>query len=107
MLLVFSANILIYEIAVKIAPSKPCPCLRRHVLWSRGSKMYPKKIRLQFQNIVFILYLFGIIDVDIFLYKLGQTLRSLTFEKIYMPYIFEQRECLIDEFIAHFKKIII
>ena len=41
---------------------------------------------------IFRMYIFGIVDVDTFLYKLGQSWQSLTFIKIYRHYIVEWRE---------------
>jgi hypothetical protein len=38
--------------------------------------------------------LFGILDVHIFFYKLGQTLQ--TFERTYMHYILARREYILD-----------
>ena len=36
--------------------------------------------------------MFGIVEVDGFLYTLGQSWKSLTFSKIYRHYIMERRE---------------
>ena len=41
---------------------------------------------------IFRIYMFGIVDVDNFLYTLGQSWQSLTFTKIYRHYIVEWRE---------------
>ena len=41
---------------------------------------------------IFRMYMFGIVDVDNFLYTLGQSWQSLTFTKIYRHYIVEWRE---------------
>ena len=38
---------------------------------------------------IFRMYMFGIVDVDNFLYILGQSWQSLTFTKIYRHYIVE------------------
>ena len=49
-------------------------------------------------NYIFRMYMFGIVDVDSFLYTLGQSWQSLTFIKNYRHYIVEwveyQREAL-------------
>jgi hypothetical protein len=41
---------------------------------------------------IFGMYMFSIVDVDSFLYKLGQSWQSLIFRKIYRHYIVEWRE---------------
>ena len=41
---------------------------------------------------IFRMYMLGIVDVDNFLYTLGQSSQSLTFKKIYRHYIIEWRE---------------
>ena len=41
---------------------------------------------------IFRMYMFSIVDVDCFLYTLGQSWQSLTSTKIYMHYIVEWRE---------------
>ena len=41
---------------------------------------------------IFRIYMFGIVDVDNFLYKFGQNWQSLTLKKNYRHYIVEWRE---------------
>jgi hypothetical protein len=41
---------------------------------------------------IFIWYIFGMVDVDIFIKKLGQSWHRLTLKKYYMHYIMAKRE---------------